>query len=122
MRIYIKRNIYFNTVVSQYFDVPFNNTGHKTDLLASTILNCSVVSWDIDTRKLLTDLGDKEVSLLGKGSGDWEIYSDQQIQSKPGTDKWNEHTEDDDPQREDGRNQARDLGDFIKSVNNFLFI
>lgn len=118
-RLYINRNIYFNTVVSQYFNVPFNNVGHQTNLIASTILNCSVVSWDIDTRKVLAELEDEEITLLGKGSGLWEIYADMKEQHQPES---NYNEEDEDPQKEDGRNHARDLGEFIKSVNNFLFI
>ncbi len=122
MRIYAKKNIYFNTVVSQYFNVPFNNVGEQLNLLASTILNCSVVSWDIDTKKLLHELGDQEVSLLGKGSGNWEIYIDQIDQHKPDTNKWNKPEEDDDIQSDNGRSAMKDLGEFIKSVNTFLFI
>ncbi len=121
MRIYAKKNIYFNTLVSRYFDVPFNNAGEKIELLASTILNCSVVSWDIDTKKLLEELGDQEISLLGKGTGDWEIYTDQIVQNKPDTEKWN-NPQDDDVQSENGKSAMKDLGDFIKSVNTVLFI
>jgi len=119
MRIYIKNNIYFNVVVSQYFCVPFNNQGENIDLIASTVLNCSVVSWDIDTRKILSELADQEISLLGRGTGEWEIFADQVVQHAPDTSKWNE-TEDD-PQKENGRSASRDLDGFIRSVN-MLFI
>ncbi len=120
MRIYCKKDIYFNPVVSQYFKVPFDNLGISKNLLASKILNCSVVTWDIDTKKLLSDLEDQQVSMLGRGSGLWQIFIDQvPEQNKPNTDKWN--APDDDLQAENGRSAMKDLGEFLKGVN-MLFI
>lgn len=116
----MKKNIYFNTVVSQYFNVHFNNTGDRTNLIASTVLSCPIVSWDIDTRKTLASLEDQEITLLGKGSGQWEIFIDQVVQNKPDTDKWN-NPKDDDPQEDNGKSESKKLDDFLKSVN-MLFI
>jgi hypothetical protein len=120
MRIYIKKDIYFNVMVSQYFDVPFNNPGEKINLIAYTVLFCPIVTWDIDTKKTLSELGNQEISLLGKGSGNWEIYADQVVQNKPDTAKWN-NTQEEDPQTENGRSASKNLDEFIKGVN-MLFI
>jgi len=115
----MKKDIYFNTVVSQYFNVQFNNLGDTTKLIASTILNCPIVSWDIDKKKMLEELADKEVSLLGRGSGVWEIYVDQ---NKPDTEKWNNPEEqDDDVQSENGKTAMKDLGEFLKN-SRMMFI
>ncbi len=119
MRHYINRNIYFNTVVSQYFNVPFNNGGETVHLKANYILYCSVVTWDIDTRNLLSELGEQEISLLGKGTGDWEIFTDQ-LQDKPDTEKWNT-SQDDDVQADNGRHEAKKLDDVLRGLR-MMFI
>jgi hypothetical protein len=116
MRVYIKRDIYFNPVVSDYFTVPFSNQGASTKIIAAYILGCAAVTWDVDTRRTLEALGDQEVTLLGKGSGVWEIYADQIPQNKPDTDRWNNPEEDDDPQKENGRSAAKNLDRFLKDT------
>lgn len=120
MRIYIKKSIYFNVTVSHYFSVPFFNKSERAELRADNILKCSVVSWDKETKAILIELGEQEISLLGTGAGYWEIYIDQ-VQDKPDTEKWNNPQEDDDLQAENGRTAMRDLDEFVKG-RNMLFI
>jgi len=65
------KKIYFNVHVSNYFNVDFNNTDKEATINASDVLNCSIVSWDIDTKKSLSSIGNNPITLKGEGSGWW---------------------------------------------------
>jgi hypothetical protein len=70
------QKIYFNVHVSNYFNVDFNNKGKEATLNSKDILNCSIVSWDIDIKKVLEKMGDKKIKLTGAGSGWWEFSTE----------------------------------------------
>lgn len=106
----MKNEIYFNVHVSQYFNVPFSNKGETVLVKADYVLNCPIVSWDIDTIKMLTSYGTWMIILAGQGDGVWLVEpepEDAPKQSKPDTEKWNN------PSPESPKNNK---------LSNFLFI
>ena len=84
----MKTDIYFNVHVSNYFNVPFSNKGKTATIKAENIINCPIVGWDIDTKKMLDQFKDEKLSLTGKGDGMWDLVVLEK-QHKPDTAKWN---------------------------------
>lgn len=84
----MQNTIYFNVHVSNYFNVPFSNKGKTTVIKAENIINCPIVGWDIDTKKMLDQVKEDKLSLTGKGDGVWEVFVTEK-QHKPNTEKWN---------------------------------
>lgn len=108
----MKNDIYFNVHVSSFFSAPFNNKDRKIILDAYTILNCPIVSWDIDTKKMLDDLVGQELTLIGQGNGLWVIQNIP-TQDKPDTESWNGL-----PQE----TRSESTIDPVAKLNRFLFL
>ncbi len=83
--------IYFNPTVSLYFNVPFYNSGKSRNISCSSVLSCPIVSWDVDTKRNLESMGDKEITITGVGDGWWE-YKLEPHQNKPNTDEVKKET------------------------------
>jgi hypothetical protein len=87
----MKHKIYFNATVSSYFKVPFYNSGYNKKIKVKDILECSIISWDIDTKRNLGSLKEDVILLTGVEFGWWE-YEGEIVQGKPDTEKWNNPT------------------------------
>ena len=108
----MKRQIYFNTIVSNYFNVDFDNKDVQFFEKATTILKCPIVSWDMDVKKTLEGFGDSLIPLVGVGSGYWEIQSDR-IQHKPNSEAWNNPPE-------EKRSPRKSFRDFMKGGSDLI--
>jgi hypothetical protein len=73
----MNRLIYFNPTVSDYLKVKFYNLDEQKVIKCENILLCPLVSWDIDTKKSLEDMKEKEIVFTGMGDGWWKYYQEQ---------------------------------------------
>lgn len=78
----MKQKIYFNPIVSLYFNCRFYNSGDTKTVSCSAVLSCPLRSWDIDTKRNLESMGDKEITITGIGTGWWE-YEVEPHQNNP---------------------------------------
>ena len=65
--------IYFNSQVSEHFNVPFSNKDEKIILPAAEIANCPVANWDQQTISMLKKYKEEEIALQGEGVGAWKV-------------------------------------------------
>lgn len=111
----MKREIYFNVRVSEYFNAPFYNKDRKISLDKYSVLNCPIAYWDIDTKKLLETMEDEILEMSGKGHGLWVINNAPILQHKPDTEKWNQPVPD---TRDSEIKEARN----VNMLNSFMFL
>jgi hypothetical protein len=65
--------IYIDNKLSDYFDVPYQNDGEQTVINSGALRDNSTRGWDSKHLAIFDKYAGKDLILIGKGFGWWEI-------------------------------------------------